>query len=340
MKKIYGLVALLLLCALSAAALSACSPANERIEVKNRMFYEYFDTISLVYDYTGGTQEDFDAACELVEEELSLCHKMFDIYNSYDGISNIKTINDNAGGEPVKVDGRIIDLLEFSLEMYSLTNGEVNVAMGSVLSLWHELREAGERIPTEAELSAAGAHISIDSLEIDRGASTVRLSDPDASLDVGAVAKGFTAEHIAEMLAARGISGYALDFGGNLRVIGTKPNGDGWKSGIRNPDLTSSNATVRTVTISDSALVTSGVYERFYTVDGIRYHHIIDSVTLMPESNYLSVTVHAPSSAVADALSTALFNMTVDEARGIIEALDSIEVTFIMNDGTIEIISS
>lgn len=342
MKRKFRLISLLLLCTVltfSAVTLSSCNEPT-RIKVKNRMFYEYFDTISLVYDYTGGSQEEFDAVCKLVEDELSICHKLFDIYNSYDGLNNIKTVNDNAGGDPISVDTRIIDLLEFSVEMYGLTDGNVNVAMGSVLSLWHKLREEGKRIPTEAELAMAGAHISIDSLEIDRSAGTVRITDPSVSLDVGAVAKGFTAERIAAMLADRGVSGYALDFGGNLRVIGTKPDGSGWTSGIRNPDLTSENATVRTVTISDSSLVTSGVYERFYTVGGIRYHHIINSITLMPENNYLSVTVHTRSSAVADALSTALFNMSIDGAQSVIDRMGCAEVTFVMNDGTVRVISS
>jgi thiamine biosynthesis lipoprotein len=192
-------------------------------------------------------------------------------------------------------------------------------------------------IPDADALRAAAEHTSIDSLVIDREESTVELTDPEASLDVGAVAKGYAAEMIALMLAERGISGYALDFGGNLRVVGEKPDGSGWTSGIKNPDPFAENPYVRTLVISDSALVTSGVYERFFTVDGVNYHHIIDPETLMPGSRYLSVSVHAPSSATADALSTALFNMDFEECEGLVSTLDGVEATFVFFDGTVKI---
>ncbi|MBQ8688872.1 MAG: FAD:protein FMN transferase [Clostridia bacterium] len=331
-RKIAALAALLL----SVLALASC---EQQIVAKNRIFYEYFDTVSVVYDYTGGTQADFDATCALVEAELAECHRLYDIYEEYDGVTNLKTLNDRAGMGAVKVDERIIDLLTFSVEMYELTDGNVNVAMGSVLSIWHRERELGEKIPTPEELSAAAEHTDITKMVIDREAMTVELCDPEMSLDVGAVAKGYTAERIALMLKERGISGYVLDFGGNLRAVGEKPSGDGWVSGIRNPDPLAPDAYVRTVMVRDAALVTSGTYERFYTVGEVSYHHIISKDTLMPADKYVSVTIMSPSSALADALSTAVFNMTPDEARSLADSLGNIEITLVTADGEVTVIS-
>lgn len=339
MKRILSLaVATLLLLALPVLSFTSCT--DPEIKVKNRIFYEYFDTVSYVYDYSGGTDAQFDEVCRGVEYELKTCHELFDIYNTYAGVTNLKTVNDSAGKGPVKVNARIIDLLEDAIELYELTDGNVNVMMGSVLSIWHKHRTEGVSLPNMDALVVANEHTSIENLVIDRENMTVEITDPEASLDVGAIAKGFTAELIYNMLAERGICGYAINLGGNLRTVGTKPDGSGWVSGVQNPDKNAADPYVATLTISDSALVTSGVYERYYTVDGVQYHHIINKDTLMPERNYLSVTVHTESSTVADALSTALFNMSIDEGREVISSLSDTEIIYVLADGSVERISN
>lgn len=339
MKRILSLaVATLLLLALPVLSFTSCT--DPEIKVKNRIFYEYFDTVSYVYDYSGGTDAQFDEVCRGVEYELKTCHELFDIYNTYTGVTNLKTVNDYAGKGPVKVNVRIIDLLEDAIELYELTDGNVNVMMGSVLSIWHKHRTEGVSLPDMDALVAANEHTSIENLVIDRENMTVEITDPEASLDVGAIAKGFTAELIYNMLAERGIYGYAINLGGNLRTVGTKPDGSGWVSGVQNPDKNAADPYVATLTISDSALVTSGVYVRYYTVDGVQYHHIINKDTLMPERNYLSVTVHTESSTVADALSTALFNMSIDEGREVISSLSYTEIIYVLADGSVERISN
>ncbi len=332
-------LALALLIIFHLCALTSCTTVNE--PPKNRLYYDYFDTVCVVYDYTGGTVSEFDAVCELVEEELSLCHRLFDIYNEYDGINNLMTVNSRAGGEPVSVDGRIIELLELSKDVYELTDGHTNVAMGAVLSLWHRLRSEAKRIPTEQELDALRPHISIDSIVIDKERGTVTVTDPLASIDVGAVAKGYCAERIATMLTDMGIEGYVLNLGGNLRFIGEHPKTGEWEAKIENPRLGSDEPYIRVVKASDCSLVTSGSYQRFYTVEGVRYHHIINKDTLMPENYYLSVTVMTESSAMADALSTALFNMPEDEVRGTVERIREtypVEVTLVFPSGEVIVI--
>ncbi len=338
MKQFASRVTVFALCVIlvaSALCLASCGDVQGDPQPKNRIYYDYFDTVSVIYDYTGSKNEDFDALCADIEAELDVCHRLFDIYYEYEGINNLKTLNEAAGNGPIKMDERIIELLERSVELYELTEGNVNVMMGAVLSIWHEHRTEGESIPDMADLVAANAHTSIENLVIDRENMTVEITDPEASVDVGAIAKGYASERIYNLIASRGLSGYAINLGGNLRVVGTKPNGEGWVSGIQNPDKNAEDPYVDRITISDSALVTSGVYERFYVVGGVQYHHIINKDTLMPERNYLSVTVHTESGTVADALSTALFNMSIDEGRGVIEKIPDTEVIYVLASGEV-----
>ena len=309
-------------------------------ETKSEIYYGYFDTVCVFSDYSGMSNGEFSAAEKAVGASLEKYHRLFDVHNEYEGLVNLATVNKMAGQGKVKVDKEIIDLLSFSKEMHELTEGKVNIAMGAPISLWKSLSKKGERIPTEDELNSLSKHTSIDSLVIDRENLTVELLDSEMSLDVGAIAKGFAAELIKSELIEADISGVVLDLGGNLCAVGTKPDGSGWSTGIKNP-LYAEGAEQpysRKVTLSAGALVTSGAYERYYTVGGVRYHHIIDPETLMPENRYLSVTVMAKDSGVADALSTAIFNMDYGKAQDFVSKLTDIEVTLIMNDGSVTVL--
>lgn len=305
-------------------------------EPKSRVFYEYFDTVCSVYDYSDGSDEDFSRKCELINEKLSYYHKLFDIYNEYEGIVNLATVNRLAGAEAVKVDRELTDFLLYSVSMHELTEGNVNIAMGSVLSIWHDYREAGEKLPTLSELQAANLHTNIEDLIIDEENCTVSFADPQMALDVGAIAKGYTAEKCAELLKSEGASSYVIDLGGNLRAVGTKPDGGTWRTGIQNPDLYSDRPYVYYLDIADTSVVTSGDYQRFYIVDGKNYHHIINKDTLFPAENYSSVTVITENSGLADALSTALFNMEKNEAIALLDTLDGVSAIWIYADGSIE----
>ena len=323
--------------------LSSCKEEREP-RVNNRVFYDHFDTVSVFYDYTGMENAEFSALAKSVESSIAHYHRLFDAYNEYDGINNIATINRLAGSGAVKTDRAIVELLLFAEEMYVKTGGKVNYAMGAVTYLWKTLpaMKEGARIPTEEELSEAGRHISPGSVIINEEDSTVEILDSALRLDLGAIAKGYTAELIKSELVALGYTGLVLDMGGNLCAVGAKPSGEGWKSGIRNPLYSEDGEEPysRTVTLLDDSLVTSGVYERYHTVDGKKYHHIIDTETLMPENRYLSVSVQTSHSGVADSLSTAIFNMDFDAAKAFIkEFSESLEVTFVFSDGSCEVVA-
>lgn len=302
------------------------------------VYFSYFDTVSYIYSYAGDPQEDFEENCKLAADVLGEYHNLFDIYYEHSGVNNLRTVNLNAGGDPVQVDEELIDFLLYAKELHKTTDGEMNVMMGAVLRLWHDCREeartdpANARIPSAAALEEAARHTDISCLEIDEENRTVRITDPKASIDVGALGKGYATEKAAQCLKNAGVESYVLNIGGNIRIIGHKPDGSGWDTGIKNPENPEEYA--MKLTIADTSCVTSGDYERAFTADGVRYHHVIDKDTLMPSVYFRSVTVLTPDSGLADGLSTALFTMPYEEGLALTQKIGNVEVLWISADGT------
>lgn len=341
MKKTLCLVLSFILIAASLLSLASCG-TDENTVKKKTLSYTYFHTVSSIFVYSTVDDETFNSYAEEAQSLLEFYHKRFDIYFDYSGINNLRTINQNAGKQAVEVDDETIKFLEFCKELFTLTNGKTNVMMGSVLKIWHNHREDAEfdpttaTAPTEAELSEAMAHTSIDLLEIDKDAGTVYISDPKASLDVGAIGKGYATEMVCTRLKEMGADSVALNIGGNIRTIGLKPDGSFWETGITNPDKSSSDFATK-IALGETSCVTSGDYERYFYADGVKYHHIIDPATSFPAAYFSSVTILTENSALADALSTALF--CVDHAEGleILQNFDEkIDVIWIGTDGTIQ----
>lgn len=312
----------------------------ETLQRYTATFLDVFDTKTDIIGY-GTSKEAFTEEVSLLKEKLVYYHELYDIYHEYEGMNNIKTINDNAGIAPVEVDPEIIRLLQFSKEMYARTNGQVNIAMGSVLSIWHDYREAGNanpaaaKLPSVDELLAAAEHTDIEKIIIDKDASTVYLSDPEMSLDVGSIGKGYAVQRVAEYAKELGIEHMLLSVGGNVCAVGERLDGTDWRLGIQNPDFESEETYIRKVDVADACVVTSGNYQRYYVVDGEVYCHIIDPDTQMPTDYFASVSVVADDSGVADALSTAVYNMPYEEGLAFVNGLEGVEAMWIMEDGSI-----
>lgn len=318
-KKIIPLLLVLVL-------LSGCGEKEK--QVYQTVFLDVFDTVTTLRGYEESEQA-FQQRAEQVHRALQEYHNLFDIYNDYPG--GLKQVNDNAGISPVQVDRAVLDLLKDCRDYYELTQGRVNVAMGSVLYLWHEAREAGLNDPEHAalpemeKLKEAAKHTSFDTVLLDEQAGTVFLSDPSQRLDVGAVAKGWTAQRVSQLLP----EGYMLNVGGNVCTRGVKPGGGKWNIAVQSPNAGEDNLCV--VSLSGQSLVTSGDYQRSYTVDGKRYHHIIDSDTLMPSEYWRSVTILCDDSGLADCLSTALFLLPLEEGKALAEQYN-VEVMWVDAD--------
>lgn len=299
---------------------------------------DYFDTVITVVGYEN-TKEEFDAVADEILAEFGEYHRLYSIYHRFEGLENLCTINELVDGEhrTVEVDRRIIDMLLYSAEMYEKTDGIVNIAMGSVLSLWHSYRNLGMDDPANASLPpmegliSASEHTDIRDMVIDEKKLTVTLTDPLMKLDVGAIAKGYATECVARSLEERGITGYVLNVGGNVRAIGAKPTGEKWTVGIENPD---GGEYLEYLELEGMSVVTSGSYQRYYYVDGKPYHHIIHPDTLMPAEGFTSVSVVCRDSGLGDALSTALFCLPLDEGLALVEETPEVEVMWVSKDGT------
>ena len=301
--------------------------------------FSYFDTVSYIYSYKGEEQTDFQKNCEPVASLLEEYHKLFDIYHEYSGIVNLCTINNNAGKDPLEVDQKLIDFLLYAKEIYTITKGETNVMLGSVLKLWHDARTVASAdsskayVPDVKLLEEASKYTSIDLLEIDDEKNTVRIADSKARIDVGALGKGYATEKAAQLLESMNCYSYVLNIGGNIRIIGTKKDGSGWKTGVTDPSGDSAYALY--LEISDISCVTSGDYERYFMYEGTRYHHIIDKDTLMPANYFSSISILVKDSGLADALSTALFSMSYEDGRALVDSLEGVEAIWIYEDKTI-----
>ena len=316
--------------------MSACEQSKQKF---TEYSFDYFDTVTTITGYTKN-QEEFDKVCAEMLALLGEYHKLFTIYHRYDGMENLCTINELVDGEhrTVTVDRRIIDMLLYAKQAYELTDGKVNVAMGSVLSIWHEYREDGmdepwnAQLPPVEQLQEAAEHTDIQKVLIDEQACTVTLADPQMRLDVGAIAKGYAVEMVARHMEQKGVTGYVINVGGNVRTLGAKPDGSGWTVGVENPDEDAADY-LAYLQLNGKSLITSGSYQRYYLVAGKRYHHIIDPATLMPAEYFTSVSIVCDSSADGDALSTALFCMTYEQGLALIESLDGVEAMWLTVDG-------
>lgn len=325
---------------LQSVGLAGC---QTKIEKYTTYSFDYFDTVTTITGYAK-SQEEFDKVADGILSELSEYHKLFTIYHRFEGLENLCTINELVDGEhrTVTTDRRIIDMLLYAKKMYEETDGTVNIAMGSVLSIWHDYRTEGidepwaAQLPPMEKLEAAAEHTDINALVIDEDACTVTLTDPSMKLDVGAIAKGYAVELAARSLEEKGVTGYVLNVGGNVRTVGAKGDGEKWTVGIENPEEDSEEPYFAYLELAGESLVTSGSYQRYYVVDGKRYHHIIDPVTLMPSEGYVSVSVVCKSSADGDALSTALFCMDLETGKALIESLSGVEAMWVLSDGTKE----
>ncbi|MBQ9429208.1 MAG: FAD:protein FMN transferase, partial [Clostridia bacterium] len=253
--------------------------------------------------------------------------------------NNLCTVNKNAGRAPVPVERELLDFLAAAEQMCAQTGESVNIAFGSVLSIWHDCRTAGlddpaaAKLPLLSDLRKAAAHCDPDNMILDFENSTVFLRDAAMSLDVGALAKGYAEEHTAKVLIENGYTDFALDFGGNIRTVGAKGDGSAWTCGVAFPQELQKEGYAAKLVLHDRAVATSGNEQRFFTVDGQRYGHIISTEDLMPARRFLLVSVIAEDAATADLLSTACFLLPLAEGRALIANTPSAEAMWILPDG-------
>lgn len=330
--------------------LSGCKPLNRYSDI----CYDCgFNTVWnwIIYTENENKNNQYE---EMIKESVTRYNKLFDIYNNYENINNIKTINDNAGIKPIEVDEEIIEMLKISKEIYELSNGKFDITQGALLKVWHKVREDGKTLnelgvygilPDENDLIEASKHHGFEHIIIDEENSTVYIDDPDISLDVGGIAKGYTVEKIALMLEENGIKHASIVGGGNVRTINDKADGTPWGVAIQDPRSSqeySYDGIINVFTRNSVSVVTSGNYFNYYIAEGNKkMHHIINPDTLYPSDLYESVSVIVSNSGLADALSTSLFNMNIEEGMKFIQRVEDyydveIEVLWVLSENNPE----
>lgn len=330
---------------------------NPKLQKYESTFFDTFDTVTTLIFYTE-SQEEGEKLLEKAHSRFMDLNQVYDKYNAYPGIENIYTINQKAGQGPIKVSPELIELLKFSKDKYE-KYGVTNVAIGAVTEVWSWYRDGSQvggefvqgpvknpdsspKLPSMEELKKAQAHTNMEDLIIDEKNSTVELRDPHMRLDVGAVAKGYATEKVAQELKEAGLEAGLISAGGNVRIIGVPPEmeRDYFAVGLQNPDALyppkeGADPIKDTIFINEMSVVTSGDYQRFYLVDGKAYHHLIDPETLMPASYYRAVSIVAEDSGLCDFLSTTAFCLPYEESKKLVESIDGVEAYWIHKDGSV-----
>ena len=270
------------------------------------------------------------------EECLQMASYYDDLLSTTKEDSEIYQIN-HSNGEAVKVSEDTMEVLELALEYSELSEGRFDLAIGSLSQLWNisalaqesDLTEEDYRalIPDTASVEEALSHVNYENVILDR--NTCRLADSSSLIDLGGIAKGYIADRMKEYLLKEGVTSAILSLGGNVLTIGSRPDGQDYTIGIQRP-FADSGEVIATLKIKDSSVVSSGIYERYYEVDDVIYHHILDTATGYPVKNSLyGVTIITDSSADGDALSTILFTLGLEEGLAYAEALEDTEAIFI-----------
>ena len=323
----------LMICAVMLCCILTAAPAESKF---SRNIFGYFDTVTTIMAYVN-TQEEFDHLCVVAEKEMDYLHRLFDGYNGYEGMHNLWYLNRHAAKAPVQVDEPLFDLLLKCRDMQAQYS-KVNIAMGSVLILWHNARETGV-LPQKEALEAAALHTDFSNVVLDEENRTVFYTDPELKLDLGAVAKGYAADRIRAQISKECPS-FLISLGGN--IYAGDPPLDGrkkWGVSIQCPDgvvpMQFGTDRVEVLYVRNLSVVTSGDYQRYMTVDGVRYHHLIDPATKMPATHLRAVTVVCESGFQADFFSTLLFLLPYEDGMKLVHNTPGTEALFILADGSV-----
>ena len=321
---------LLFLFVLSILICAGCSKANAKISKSGF----YFDTIITLTLY-GTTDESY------IDECFSMAKKYEGLFSNTIASSDISKINARKG-EFVEVSEETIDLLNRGIAASEKSQGCFDITIGALSSLWNISEIAVQTktddnstdasvLPSHEEIQEALSHVDVHAIEIE--GNRVRLLDAKAQIDVGGIEKGYIADRMKEYLVQQGVSSGIINLGGNILTIGEKKDGAAYSIGIQKP-FDEQGESIAILKIKDASVVSSGIYERFYRVDGKLYHHILNLQTGYPVENELhGVTIVSSSSTDGDAFSTICFALGLERGLAWIESLPDTEAVFITEDG-------
>lgn len=310
-------ICLAILCFIFLFTASACSQAKP---LKESRFL--LDTLVEITIYDSNSQN-------IMNELFDDIEAMENRYSRYKEGSEISKIN-SSPGTFVIVSEDTFDLIGQSLYFSEISDGLFDISIGPLVDLWG-INGDNPRVPSQSEIDLALEKINYRNISLDKEHTAVSVAD-GMSIDAGGIAKGFITDRLVSVLHEKNVQSALLNLGGNLYLYGTKPDGSSWNIGIRDP-FGQQGDYIATVSLKDTSIVTSGIYERYFEADGKKYHHILNPKTGYPEDNELaSVSIISPSSTKCDGLSTTCFLLGLEDGMRLIESLDDVEAIMITRD--------
>ncbi|HZS37699.1 MAG TPA: FAD:protein FMN transferase [Polyangia bacterium] len=287
-------------------------------------------SFSALTDDEEGAARAFDAAFD----EIDRIEKMMTTWRDD---SEVSRVNQQAGVAPVKVSDEMIEVLEMAERASKLSGGAFDVTYYAMHGLWKFDQDLEEKIPDAAEIKRRIALIDYRKLKIDRAAKTLFLTKKGMAINLGGIAKGYAVDRAAAILKRAGFGNAIVKAGGDLFCAGSK-DGKPWTTGIRDP-RGGRGEVFAVMQLIDHAFSTAGDYERFFILDGKRYHHIIDPKTGYPATRSRSVTIYAPTAFLADALDDAVFILGWKKGIAMIEAIDDVGAVVVDDKGQVHVSS-
>ena len=328
----YRLPAFLLAVLFVLTAVSSCGFSQQKV---SRSGF-YFDTIITITLYGTANEGYIDKCFELAKNYERK-------FSNTIASSEISRINSNAGSY-VEVSDETLELIQAGIRYGEISGGRFDITVGRLSELWNFSRIAeslesedneadASVLPDPKDVKSAAKHVDYTAVKL-KG-SKVKLTDKNAMLDLGGIAKGYIADRMREYLRGEGITSGIINLGGNVLTLGEKADGSSYTIGIQKP-FAPSGTSLGTLSVADASVVSSGIYERYYRLDGTLYHHILDTGTGYPvENNLYQVTIISSSSMDGDALSTTCFALGLEDGMKLVEDTDGVEAIFVTDDGEV-----
>lgn len=303
--------------------LSGCSGIQKNTQTDQELSYTdmLFDTVIKIQILDSNNQN-------IISGLKDLCQKYDTMFSTTNEHSDLYKLN-HAGGSPVTVSSETADLIQEGIHYSELSDGAFDITIEPVSALW-DFKSDSPKVPSSEDIAEAVSHVNYKGISMD--GDTVTLSDPKAGIDLGAIAKGYIADQVKTYLKKQNVHHAIINLGGNVDVIGSKPDGSKYNIGIQKP-FDETGEAITSVKLKDQTVVTSGIYERYFKKGGKLYHHILDPHTGYPcDNNLYSVSIITSSSTKADALSTTCFLLGYEKGMELINKMDGVEAIFITND--------
>ena len=319
MKKVFLLFAVLL------CVIAAVFAYSLRKEYQTREFA--LDTVISI----NARGKNAELAANKAMEEI---HRIDFMLNAYSEKSEIYAVNTAKSGTPVKVSDEVFNLIKLAGEISEKTDGAFDISIKPLADLW-DIKSENPKVPSDSAVKEKLAYADYKKVILDENERTVTLAADGMSIDLGGIAKGYAADRAAAVLKKYKIKGALVDLGGNIYAVGRKSPFHKWSIGIQTP-FKQRGEYFKIYAAENTSVVTSGAYERCFEKNGRIYHHILNPKTGYPaESGIKSATVICDNSAMADALSTAVFVLGSGKAEKVAKAFDGIKIIILTEDGTV-----